>query len=302
MTKDKVTFVGHGDLMLDKIYDCENNLIREEGGGCNWNVLYNLACLGEDCHAVGSIGSDEEGNKVLESLHKVNVNTKHVIRENKNTNVMNIIIPKSDRLGDNDVIHTWYSPIDNKLTIKFSNRLPRKMPKEINNEETYIILDRVRKVNLDFINSIESKKVCLDIGHVRFIRYFKGEYLKKFLSAANLLLVNMHTSEMLFNKLGIKNEIELFNMLNLDLLILTNGKEESTFIFRENNELKIIHKQPNIATNVVDTSGAGDAFFASIIKHYAYNKNINMEFVNQAFALADVNARQILKCVGSRGA
>ena len=89
-------------------------------------------------------------------------------------------------------------------------------------------------------------------------------------------------------------------MLNLDLLILTNGKAESIFIFKENKKLQIINKQPNIAKTVVDTSGAGDAFFASIIKHYAYNKNINSKFIDDAFKTADLNAREILKYIGSR--
>jgi len=300
MMKDNVLFVGHGDLMLDKIYDHNHNIIREEGGGCNWNVLYNLAYSGEKCYAIGGIGNDEDGNKTLESLNKVGINTEYVIREAKGTNVMNIIIPDSKNIGDNDVVHTWYSPITNKLTINFSNKLPSTIPEELKDKQLYIILDRVRKVNLNFINNIEHKKVCLDVGHIRYIRHFDGDYLKKFLLKANLLLLNMHTSKMLYNKLGIEDEVELFNILKLDLLVITNGKNKSTFMFRKNKEVEIIHKQPKLVREVVDTSGAGDAFFASIIKHYAYNGKVNSEFIDKVFEEADLKARETLKFIGSR--
>jgi len=40
--------------MADKIYDENLNLIKEDGGGCNWNDLYNLALMGEKCYAFGT--------------------------------------------------------------------------------------------------------------------------------------------------------------------------------------------------------------------------------------------------------
>lgn len=47
-------FISHGDIILDKIYDKDLNLIKEDGGGCNWNDLYNLALMGEQCFAFGT--------------------------------------------------------------------------------------------------------------------------------------------------------------------------------------------------------------------------------------------------------
>lgn len=50
---DKV-FISHGDIILDKVYNGELNLLKEDGGGSNWNTLYNLSYMGEDCYAFGS--------------------------------------------------------------------------------------------------------------------------------------------------------------------------------------------------------------------------------------------------------
>ena len=43
-----IVFVGHGDIMLDKIYDQNFNLLKQDGGGCNWNTLYDIAIKGEE--------------------------------------------------------------------------------------------------------------------------------------------------------------------------------------------------------------------------------------------------------------
>ncbi len=48
-------FVSHGDIILDNIYDENLNLIKQDGGGCNWNDLYNLSQMGETCYAIGSV-------------------------------------------------------------------------------------------------------------------------------------------------------------------------------------------------------------------------------------------------------
>lgn len=56
---DKI-FISHGDIILDKIYDENLKLIKQDGGGCNWNDLYNLSLMGEKCYAFGSMGNDEE--------------------------------------------------------------------------------------------------------------------------------------------------------------------------------------------------------------------------------------------------
>ena len=151
-------FVSHGDIILDKVYDGDLNLIKEDGGGSNWNTLYNLAYMGEDCYAIGSCGDDEEGRIALDSLRKCGVNTDYIQIDNISTDVMNIIIPNSE-LGDDTIIHSWYSPITNERTLEFRNNLPVDLPNELSSKEVFVLLDKFEKVNLNFLNNIENKKV-----------------------------------------------------------------------------------------------------------------------------------------------
>lgn len=292
-------FISHGDIILDKIYNDNLELIAQDGGGCNWNDLYNLSLMGEKCYAVGSIGNDDEGKIAIASLNRAGVNTDSVIIEEKNTNVMNVIIPNKD-LEDDSIIHSWYNPITMDFTMSFSKNLPVHLPKELENEEIYVILDKFLPVNLEFIDNIKNKKVCLDIGHIRFFEHFTRQYLLNFFKRADFIQLNENVISLLFERLHIKSLVELFELLNPDLMVLTKGKCGAEYVFRENGEIKVTFETPKIIVDIVDSSGAGDAFFSTTLREYAYADKIDLEFTKKAFELANKSSREIISQVGSR--
>lgn len=292
-------FVSHGDIILDKVYDGDLNLIKEDGGGSNWNTLYNLAYMGEDCYAIGNCGNDKEGRIAIDSLKRCGVNTDYIQLDDVSTDVMNIIIPNSE-LGDDTIIHSWYSPITNERTLEFRNNLPINLPNELSSKEVFVLLDKFEKVNLDFLNNIKNKKVCLDIGHYRFIEHFSKQYLTEFFKNANLVQLNNNVCDLLFERLQIKNEFELFDLLDLDLLVITKGKKGATFIFKENSEFKSIDQSPEVIAKVLDSCGAGDAFFATVIKEYAYADKIDSDFISHTFSIANKASRDVISQLGSR--
>lgn len=292
-------FVSHGDIILDKVYDGDLNLIKEDGGGSNWNTLYNLAYMGENCYAIGSCGNDEEGRIALNSLKKCGVNTDYIQVDNISTDVMNIIIPNSE-LGDDTIIHSWYSPITNERTLEFRNNLPINLPDELSSKEVFVLLDKFEKINLDFLNNIKNKKVCLDIGHYRFIEHFSKQYLTEFFKNANLVQLNNNVCDLLFERLQVKNEFELFDLLHLDLLVVTKGKKGASFIFKEDNEFKCIDQSPEVIAKVLDSCGAGDAFFSTVIKEYAYAEKIDSDFIHHTFSIANKASRDVISQLGSR--
>ena len=293
-------FISHGDIILDNIYNGDLKLIKQDGGGSNWNTLYNLSYLGENCYAVGTCGKDKEGDIALSSLKAGNVNTDLVRRDDISTSIMNIIIPNQTELGDNSIIHSWYSPITNKRTLFFMDNLPIQLPEDILQNDIYVLLDKFETINFDFISNLKNKKVCLDIGHIRFIEHFTKQYLTMFFKTANLIQLNETVKPLLFERLQIQNEFDFFNLLDLDLLVITKGKKGATFIFKENNEIKAIDKEPEVIARVIDSSGAGDAFFASVIQGYAYTDTINSSFINKIFSTANKASRTVISQLGSR--
>lgn len=296
----KKIFVSHGDIILDKIYNGDLEFIKQDGGGCNWNDLYNLSLMGETCYAFGTAGNDEEGKVAISSLKRANVDTSYIEIEEKSTNIMNIIIPNST-LNDNTVIHSWYSPITNKLTMNFSENLPKKLPDSLQNNEVYLILDKFLPVNLEFLESIQNRKVCLDIGHIRFFEHFTRQYLLNFFKNADYVQLNDSVTDLLFERLDVKDEAELFELLDLKLLVLTKGKKGAIFFFRDNNyNIVSILKKPEIVVNATDTSGAGDAFFSMVVREFAYADKIDEFFVDNTFSLANAASRDVLANLGSR--
>lgn len=293
-------FVSHGDIILDKVYDGDLNLIKEDGGGSNWNSLYNLSYMGEHCFAIGSCGNDREGDIAISSLTKHGVDCSLIRHDDISTCVMNIIIPNANVLGDDSIIHSWYSPITNKRTLYFRDDLPICLPDDIKSKDVYVLLDKFEFVNLEFLNNIPNKKVCLDIGHYRFIEHFTKQYLTSFFKLANLVQLNSNVADLLFERLQITNEFDLFDLLDLDLLVVTKGKKGASFIFRENGKIMNIDKSPEVIANVVDSSGAGDAFFATVVKQYAYADVINSDFVYETFGIANKASRDVIGMVGSR--
>lgn len=244
-------------------------------------------------------GNDVEGTIAVNSLSTAGVDTSYVFTEEKATNIMNIVIPNS-KLGDNSVQHLWYSPISMEYTMNFSSNLPKNFPSELQENEVYLILDKFLPINLEFLKSIRNKKVCLDVGHIRFFEHFTKQYITNFFKFADFIVLNDSVLDLLFERLEIKSEAEFFMMFDLDLLVITKGKRGADFLFKENNMLKSISKVPTVIVDSVDTAGAGDAFFSSILKEYAYRDKIDKEFIDNAFSAASKASREILMQFGSR--
>lgn len=301
---NSIVFIAHGDLTTDKIYDYEYNILKEDGGGCNFNVLYHLANMGENCYAIGTIGDDYEGKIAINSLKRAGVNTNYVKVEDRKTSTHHIIIPNTIE-RNRSIIHSRYHPKTNELTVSFSDKLPVTLPDMLKNKYVFTILERMRLINLQFIKNIEKGKVCLDIGSINTINTFDKTYILEFLQNVNLLLINNSVTKSLFSILNVENLAELFQILNCDLLLTTSGSEPATFVFANDNGVQIINKKPKIIDNAIDNTGAGDAFFSVIIKAYSKyiqtNKSIDVNFVNNVFNLANAYAAEIVQLLGSRG-
>ena len=89
-------------------------------------------------------------------------------------------------------------------------------------------------------------------------------------------------------------------MVNPDLLVLTKGKRGAEYVFKENGEIKVNFEAPKIIVDIVDSSGAGDAFFSTTLREYAYAEKIDTEFTKRTFELANKSSREVIQQVGSR--
>ena len=138
-------------------------------------------------------------------------------------------------------------------------------------------------------------------GHIRFFEHFSKQYITGFFKLADYIELNDNAQGLLFEKLGIKTEVELFELLDLELLVITKGKRGATFVFRnEHGAISVLDQEPEIVVNSVDTTGAGDAFFSTMLKEYAYTNKVDKDFVIRAFPIANQASREILMQFGGR--
>ena len=141
------------------------------------------------------------------------------------------------------------------------------MPLELSQfQNLYVILETIRPINLEFLKNIPSKKVCLDIGDEVVFQEYDGQYISHFLEQVNMLLLNGKTTEALYHKLGLTNDLEFFSKFNFDLLIKTDGSKPVHFLFNNNNYTHSIFKQPQLERNVVDNTRCWRCFLLSFYK------------------------------------
>lgn len=246
------------------------------------------------------VGHDKAGEIALDSLKKSGTNVDYILLEEKPTNLMNIIIPNT-KLEDNSVLHSWYDPITLDYTMPFSKNLPTTLPPQLMDKQIYLILDKFLPVNLKFIQNLPTdSKICLDFGHIRFFEHFTKQYLEQFLKQANFVQLNDTVKDLLFQRLQIQTETELFEKFDLDLLVLTKGKKGALFVFSEKGETKTLELAPPIIEQATDTSGAGDAFFSTVLREYAYTTQLHSEFIKSTFELANQSSREVIRQLGSR--
>lgn len=296
-------FIGFGELTLDMTYDKDYNLLKKDGGGTTWNILYHLAQMNKQCYAVGCVGNDENTAFALNTLKKVGININLVEIQNKKTNIVYSIL-KYDKYNNPTITFSDYSPFDGKLTFSLSKCLPNKLPNNFNNLNKIIILRDFDIQNYTFITNIKNKKIAFDLGHILFFENLDSDYIIKFLKEINICQINGLVLPKLYEKLNILNTKELFKLFNPELLIVTHGEKNAEFYYTENNKIIMIEKIVVPEKKVIDPTGAGDAFFSVILKYYKNykdeNKIIDKNFIDGVFPIANKLACKIIKQIGSR--
>ena len=301
---NKRVFIGFGELAVDKLYDKQGNLLKQDGGDTTWNILYHLGLMGEETYAVGACGNDENTQIAFDSLKRAKVNTDYIQIQDKKTNVIYSTL-EIEKNGKPKIEFFEKSPFEGQSSFEMSKSIPTILPEELKKRNIIVILMDLDSQNLEFINGIENKKVALDLGHVEFFENLDSTYILEFLKKVDICQLNGDVVNELLKKLNVKNELELYKLLNPELLVITYGIDGAKFLYKENEEVKEIKKKPlKVVKNASDTSGAGDAFLSVILKSYnillSNNRTFDESSINDIFNLANLFSCQIIQKIGCR--
>jgi ribokinase len=121
-----IDIVGFGALNMDHLYEVDRTVSDGEQlvtgytsapGGSAANTIYGLAKLGINTGFIGAVGSDPDGNKLIEDFKAVGVDTSHI--RIKKRAITGLAMCLTDKLGNRAI---YVSPgANNLLNIKDVN-------------------------------------------------------------------------------------------------------------------------------------------------------------------------------------
>lgn len=312
----KPVYVFFGELAVDVTYNEKTGLIVDKNGGVSAaNALYYISIFGKKTYAVGGVGAignkDNEGNTyygiAINSLQDYSVNTDYIEPiYDKTTNIF--YIPQPSTVG-NEVEIKRASPFTGKSSIEWTNELHTEIPEELKDEKIILIVSNFEPATRVFVKKV--KKQCpdsiisLDITNEKIFEKYSNEEILEYLKSINLLQCTQTTAEFLCKKLNIPSYFELFSQLNAEIFTLTKDKDGATFFYRTKGNIYMIDKKPEIVIdNIVDSTGAGDAFHAMLLLTYcklkSKNKALDKKYFDIAFYIANALSRKVIQAEGAR--
>ena len=284
--------VSIGDLVLDYYYK-NGKLIGVDGGMSSHNIIANLAKKKISTAVYGVSGNDIQGKIANLSLKKLNVDvSKVLIKDNIKTRCFHVSYDEEGFISKKRCPKCnekkWYE--ESQIDIEY-------ITKNIQNDDI-LVFDNLNDKNIEIIKNVSNKKI-IDIGqYFEFENLSKEDIINKLNNGFEIINFNERVSNYLLDKLNLKNNIELYNLLKAKLVTITRGENGAIFIYNS-KEYKFNLKDNG---NVIDSSGAGDAFISSIIfdyikNSYEFNKELFPKWYEKSIKLTS----KVVSNFGARG-
>ena len=293
-------YIAIGDFVLDVYHSVSAELLGYYPGGSAWNDLMNLSSIDEHnhCYCIASFGNDTAGEFIIQNLKNYNINLDYTFRINKPTKRFHIIVD-----GKNTKIQKkcpscgeemWYS----------SSKIPQETPFFFTTLEPGIIIIDSLKANV--IKASDSFRECgwlvaVDIGYISNMRYLDSERIRSLICRKfDIIQMPKKVHDFLSDRLDCKDDITLFDLLGCRYLSITDGQNGSIFCSKDFLGASNIRKCDAININVVDPTGAGDAYFSKVLSHIDRNGQFDSE-IDTVLDEASAYAAERISVVGANG-
>ena len=288
--------VSIGDLVTDYYYK-DGKLIGINGGMTSHNIIANLAKMGIKTSVFACCGDDFQGKIAIKSLEKVNVDI-------SNIKIINGVRTRT--------FHISYFNDGEKLSFTSKKRCPFCNNKKWYDEsilntdfvisniksDDILIFDNLNEKNQTIIDNTSNKKV-IDLGqYFEFEKLSNEEIINKLCNKFEIINFNERVTQYLLNRLNLKKDIELYKIIMPKLMTITRGENGATFITLDHvYDFKLINKG-----DVVDSTGAGDAFISCIIKNsIKSNFNYDGEKLKKWYDDSNKLTYKVVSKMGARG-
>jgi fructokinase len=282
-----------GELLIDMIstdygdnFNCSN--YSKHFGGSPANITMNIKKLGGNSTIAACVGKDGLGDFLIEHLKENNIDTTYISRVDSSTSM--VLVTKSKTTP----IPIFYRGADYNLEYNSIIDLALKNSKIVHfscwpisqkNSRNTIekVIEEARKNNILIGFDPNYHSMIWELGHDGI------EYIKKLISKVDIVKPSEVDAERIFGPDTPENQVQKFIGLGAKLVIMTLGKDGAIVT----NGIETITFK-TLATEIVDTTGAGDAFwsgfYTGIVKGYTLKESLNLGFSVSAFKLKYVGA------------
>lgn len=224
-------------------------------GGCNVNIAYTCAKLSLSSMLMMRVGSDFESTGYKSFLQEANINLEgvEVINEDVTSNTYLI-----ENASGNHI--TLFYP--GAMSTRFKTTLDRDM---IRRARYGVITVGNLEYNRAFAEACVEENVPIIFGMKCDFESFNRDTLKMLLSSASILFMNQGERIEIEKLFDLKDISELFNIGRCDCLVITQGKEGSLLMYKEQEDIVQKSVPVVIPNKIVDTSGVGDSYIAGFI-------------------------------------
>lgn len=263
--------IGFGALNYDKLFkvskiakEDEEVYIESEHSACGGsaaNTIYSLGKLGIKCGYIGAVGNDREGQKILDEFKSVDVDISQIkIKENEKTG---LILGFVDKNGERAMYAARRA--NSKIKKRDLSLLYIENAKFLH-FSSFVDDEQLKLQNFLVKNKPNETKISFAPGSL-YVN--KGlDSLSKILKKSYIVFLNKEEIKILTNngyEIGAKELIKL----GCKIVVVTL-KEDGCYITNGKDDFKV----DAIPTNVVDTTGAGDAFAAGFLFGLLRNKGL----------------------------
>ena len=282
-----------GEILVDMIsedYDDNFNCnhYTKYFGGSPANIAMNVKKLGGNPLILASVGDDPLGRYLINHLKNNNVDTTLINMVNCSTSM--VLVSKSKTTP----VPIFYRGAD--YNIKYNDKIESilnnckivhfscwPLSQSSSREAIEKIINKVKESNTLIGFDPNYHEMIWEKGHDGI------DYIKNLISKVDIIKPSEVDAERIFGPDTPKNHVQKFIDLGAKLVIMTLGKDGAIVA----NGSEIIEFQ-TLANDIVDTTGAGDAFwsgfYTAITKNHTLKDALNIGFATSAYKLKFVGA------------
>jgi fructokinase len=275
-----------GEVLIDIISNNSTMKTIEVVGGSPYNLCKNLTKLGLNSKFYGSIGKDNFGEMIFDDI------TKHGIDANIYRSEQDTSFVKLNQTSDSP-IPTFYRDADKLIYLDDNLNIDVTNTKILH--FTYWPLSE--EPSLSTIRSLVKKaKECnaligFDPNYHKAIDISGNglDVVKDLMNIVDIIKPSLDDSKRLFGQKSIEQYLDIYESLGVKLVVMTLGKDG--LIARYKNETI---RMQSLANQVIDSTGAGDAFWSGLYAGISSNLSIK-----ESLKLGLLCSAENLKTVGS---